>query len=93
MAVLTVTREKKMFGFAIKVKVSVGDEELGKLKPGESVTKELKPGTYTVHLKTPETVVDQEIEIKDSTKTVDVSFKLKMGLVTGAPKVVEVKYN
>ena len=93
MAVLTVTREKKMLGFAIKVTVSVGDEELGKLKPGESVTKELKPGTYTVNLKTPETVVHQEIEVKEETKTVDVSFKLKMGLVTGAPKVVEVKYN
>ncbi len=93
MAVLTVSRLKKMFGFAIKVKVLVDDEELGKLSAGDSVTKELAPGTHKVSLKTAETVVDQEVNITDTTKTVDISFKLKLGLVVGAPQIVDVKYN
>lgn len=93
MAVLKVTRLKKIFGFAIKVTVLVDDEELGKLKPGESLTKELKPGTYKVALRTPEKIVTEEIEVKDSTKSVDITLQLKLGLATGAPKVVEIKYN
>lgn len=93
MAVLNVTRLKKMFGFAIKVKVIVDDEELGKLGAGDNITKELAPGKHTVSLKTAETVVNQELDITESTKSVDISFKLKLGLVVGAPQIVEVKYN
>ena len=92
-AVLTVTRLKKIFGFAIKITVIVDDEEIGKLSPGNSVTKELTPGIHKVYLKTAETVVGEELNITETTKSVEVTCKIKMGLLVGAPKLVEVKYN
>ena len=92
-AVLTVMRLKKLMGFAISATVYVDNEEIGKLSPGNSVTKELEVGTHKVLIKTAEKGVEQEVNITETTNSVEISFKLKLGIIVGVPKIVDVKYN
>ena len=93
MATLKVTRLKKILGFAIGVTLFVDGEEVGKLTPGTTLTKELAPGVHNVRLLTIEKGVDQEVTITDTTNTVEITFKLRLGFLTGVAKIVDIKYN
>ena len=90
---LTVTRQKRILGFAISISVLVEKKKIGSIANGKSLTKELDPGTHTVSFKAIEKEVKQEINVTDSTNSVEIIIKLRMGLLTGVAKIVEVKYN
>ena len=90
---LTVTRNKRMLGFAISFPVIVDDMDLGKLKNGQSLTCEVSEGIHTVKFKCVEKTVEQEITINSSTNSVEVICQAKMGLAAAIADILDVKYN
>jgi len=90
---LTVTRKKKVMGFAIPFSVYVDDEKIGSLGNGKSLTYEVGEGTHKVIFKCVEKDVIQEINITSVTQSVEVTCQAKMGLAAAVAQVLDVKYN
>ena len=90
---LTVTRKKKVMGFAIPFPVYVDGEKIGSLGNGKSLTCEVGEGTHTVMFKCVEKDVKQEINVTSVTNSVEVTCQAKMGLAAAVTQVLDVKYN
>lgn len=91
--VLTVTRTKKILGFAISFSVYVDDVQIGSLGNGKSLTYNVSEGNHKVVFKCVEKDVIQEINVLSTTNSVEVVCHAKMGLVAAVANVDEVKYN
>ena len=92
-AVLTVTRTKKVMGFAIPFTIFVDNTELGSLKNGSSLTCNVGVGKHKVIFKCVEKNVEQEIEVTPSTNAVEVVCHAKMGLLAAVAKIDKVNYS
>ena len=90
---LTITRNKKIMGFAISFPIFVDGVEIGKLKNGQSLNYEVSEGIHKVLFKSVEKDLEQEITINSNTNSVEIICQLKMGLVAGVPQILDVKYN
>ena len=93
MITLTVTRKKKVMGFAIPFPVYVDDLKIGSLGNGKSLTCEVGEGTHTVLFKCVEKNVTQDVNITSDTNSVEVTCQAKMGLAAAVAQVLDVKYN
>lgn len=91
--VLTVTRVKKILGFAISFSVYVDDVQIGSLGNGKSITCNVSEGNHKVIFKCVEKEVVQEINVLSTTNSVEVVCHAKMGLVAAVASIDEVKYN
>lgn len=90
---LTVTRNKKMMGFAVPFPIYVDNELIGKLGNGKSLTCEISEGIHTVMFKCVEKKVEQEVIANSNTNSVEVICEAKMGLAAAVAKIIDVKYN
>ena len=90
--ILNVTRKKKTMGFAVPFTVLVDGEKIGKLKNGMTVTCNIKPGHHTVNIESVEKNTIQEIDVDDSTNSVEIVVVAKMGFVAATAKLVDVIY-
>lgn len=88
----TITRIKRLMGFAIPFPVYVDDEKLGDLQNGKSLTLNLTEGEHIVKIKAVEKTISQGITIKEDTQGVEIKIKLKMGILAGVPKIVSIEY-
>lgn len=91
--VLTVTRTKKVMGFAIPFSVYVDDSQLGSLANGKSLTCNLSEGSHKVVFKCAEKDVEQDLNINKGVTSVEVICHAKMGLIAAVASIDEVKYN
>lgn len=89
---LTVTREKRILGFAISFPVFVDDEKIGDLKNDSSLVCNLTTGIHKVTIKSFEKTIDKEIEVNEETKGVEIIVNLKMGILAGRANVKEIIY-
>lgn len=89
---LTVTREKRIIGFAISFDVLVDNNKIGSLKNGSFINYNLEPGKHIISVKSLEKTVNQEIEINDEHKSVEIIVNLKMGFLAGRANIKEVIY-
>ena len=90
---LTITRNKRVMGFAISFPIFVDDVEIGKLGNGKSLSYEVSEGVHVVRFKCVEKDIEQEITVNSSTNSVEIICQLKMGLVAGIAQILDVKYN
>lgn len=93
MAKLTITRQKKILGFALSIPVLVDGKKIGSVPCGKSIEVQIEKGVHVVSFKSVEKEVKQEINVTDETNNVEIIFKLRLGFLTGVAKIVEVKYN
>ena len=91
--VLTVSRTKKIMGFAIPFTIFVDNTELGKLKNGGKLTCNVGLGKHKVIFKCVEKNVEQEIEVTPSTNAVEVVCHAKIGLLAAVAKIDKVNYS
>ena len=89
---ITVTREKKIMGFAIPFPVFVDGTKIGDLKNGTSLSCEVQPGKHKVVLKCVEKDTEQEVELTDQNNGVEVTCVAKMGLIAARAKITNVTY-
>ena len=90
---LTITREKKMVGVAISFTVYVDGKDVGKLKNDTSITCNVPVGKHQVIIKSFEKDTVQNIEVSESTNSVEIIITVKMGLISGKAGIKEVKFN
>ena len=89
---LTVTREKKLLGFAINFDVFVDDNLIGRLKNGQSLTCEVSLGVHNIKFKCVEKDVIQQVTVTDTTQSIEVISHAKMGFIAAVAKVDDVIY-
>lgn len=90
--ILNVTRQKKAMGFAVSFTVHVDGVVIGKLKNGSTLTYNIKPGHHVVNIESVEKNTIQEIDVNESTNSVDIVVVAKMGIVAANAKLVDVIY-
>ena len=88
----TITRLKRIMGFAIPFPIYVDEEKLGDLQNGKSLTRNLTEGEHIIKIKAIEKTISQAITIKEDTQSVEMTIKLKMGLLAGVPKIMNIEY-
>ena len=89
---LTVTRIKKTMGFAVPFTVHVDGNIIGKLKNGSSIYCNVNIGKHVVNIESVEKNTIEEINVLESTNSIEIIVVAKMGFIAATAKIVNVKY-
>ena len=90
---IIVTREKKAVGMAISFTVYVDGKNIGKIKNNSSLTCNVSVGKHQVIIKSLEKDTIQDIEVSESTNSVEIIITVKMGILSGKAGIKEIKFN
>ena len=80
MVTLTITRKKKIMGFAMPFEVFVDNNKVGSIDNGDSLSCQVTEGIHKIIFKCIHKNVEQDIEIKKEHSSVEVICHTKMGL-------------
>ena len=89
---LTISREKRIMGFAISFTVFVDGVRVGILKNGKSLSCQVGQGVHEILIKCVEKDVRQSITVLKSNQSVDVITRAKMGLLAAVVEIKNVIY-
>ena len=92
MVTLTITRKKKIMGFAMPFEVFVDNNRIGSIDNGDNLSCQIKEGVHKIIFKCADKNVEQDIEVKKEHNSVEVMCHTKMGLGAGIIKVDNVIY-
>ncbi len=90
---ITISRVKKLWGFAVSFQVYVDNQLVGSLANGGNIVVEVSPGKHMVRLSLLGSQIEESIELNDQQKNVVLTIKPKMGLLAARPYLVSKVYN
>lgn len=89
---LTVTRKKRMLGFAVPMKILIDGNQIASLKNDNSIDIELPAGQHRLIVDTVGEVTDKTLDLNPEDNKVIVTLIMKMGLVTGKAAIESIKH-
>ena len=87
---ITVTREKKILGFAIPFELYIDNTKIGNLKNDSTLNTNVPLEEHTVTIKSVESSVSQNVFLNNDKKEVEIKVIPKLGLIAAKPKITEV---
>ena len=90
---INITRESKVFGFAISFDIYIDDTFFGTLSNGKTLSCNINLGNHEIILKSTEKDVVQGIRLTEEEKEVTLEIIPKMGLIAARPHIKNIKYN
>lgn len=89
---LTISREKRIMGFALSFNVFVDGVNLGSLKNGKSLTCQVGVGSHEILIKCVEKDVKQSINVLANNHSIEVITYARIGVLAAVAEIKDIIY-
>lgn len=89
---LTISREKRIMGFALSFNVFVDGVNLGSLKNGKSLTCQVGIGSHEILIKCVEKDVKQSINVLANNHSIEVITYARIGILAAVAEIKDIIY-